>query len=799
MLTAGKKLTVSYGTFSCTLEGFDDPFTAMKAIAEYFRELAAEDSTFGSAKVTPDTKAIHDIAQREVKRRVEAEVKDGGVTLRATEAVDGNAKSDLAVAVKPDTETTGEKPAGSGSGGSSSGFSVAGLLGTTPPVEHVRRDPFVDEKPAEAEFAEPPAVWRDEAAEAVPDHKDATPATDTLDDPEAISPEDLADLEALDGASRQPKAAETAPALEVAKDTKPDEAPALKAKAPEAKPAPAKDTAPAEKAAKPKPEAPKTPAPEAAAPTSVAARLMRIRAVSADAEPSSPTSAPASDEDAASVEEAPKSEPVAETKPEPPAAKEETPEAKPSSDGDDLTRPDDADMSVDDILSRLEKRRRVNTQTIADQPLPEQPAAKPTDTQPPEPEAPAAQIPSVEEPAESAPPIPAEAEPETAALPEAEAEPTTEQEPGRKGFLARARARLLGGSDDEDEHAEAVAEGSPDTAEPEATKDTSNDPGEDTMSLLQDLAELERKAAEAEARADSGNDDSKEQKLAQAEAERARKAADERRAQFKREGGHTDSDLLRLLDKTNSQLEGIESKRRITSISHLKAAVAATVADRKMKTDKSDLANATHEQTDMDRYREDLQSAVHPKPAEPGPLAPTASGSAPEPTDDGGAETDAIAKVAAQIAEKPAAKSPEPQPEPEPEEVQPKRIISRVLSLDEDDEYAKKPEEEGFVPNPSTAQALAASRDFADFAERVGAMSLPELLEAAAAYTAAVEGRQHFSRPQLMRKIASFTGDNVNYSREEGLRSFGMLLREGKIQKLDHGQFTIAKLSKFIA
>jgi hypothetical protein len=87
MYPHAKVMTVSYGTFSCSLDGFDDPLTTMQLVAKYFRKLSADDRYF------------------------DTEVSDNSVILRLADVVDVPSKVqsiDTDAPAWEDTETLEE-------------------------------------------------------------------------------------------------------------------------------------------------------------------------------------------------------------------------------------------------------------------------------------------------------------------------------------------------------------------------------------------------------------------------------------------------------------------------------------------------------------------------------------------------------------------------------------------------------------------------------------------------------------------------------------------------------------------
>ncbi|MBP0481216.1 hypothetical protein [Sagittula salina] len=226
-----------------------------------------------------------------------------------------------------------------------------------------------------------------------------------------------------------------------------------------------------------------------------------------------------------------------------------------------------------------------------------------------------------------------------------------------------------------------------------------------------------------------------------------------------------DDDTSRLMDQTDTEMDEPEGNRRRTAIAHLRAAVAATKADRLL----GRKADAAEEQ---EPYREDLANVVRPRrPQAPASAArterPTAAASRPAP----------LKLVAAQRVASP---TPAPSDLPRTVPVRPRRV-QRIADI---------------APRVATPVAVDPAIDgFVAYAEQVGASELPELLEAAAAYMAYVEGRDQFSRPQLMSTVR--LAEAQESSREDRLRSFGQLLREGKIKKTAGGRFTASERISF--
>jgi pilus assembly protein FimV len=214
--------------------------------------------------------------------------------------------------------------------------------------------------------------------------------------------------------------------------------------------------------------------------------------------------------------------------------------------------------------------------------------------------------------------------------------------------------------------------------------------------------------------------------------------------------------LERILSQTDARMNDPEAQVRRAAISQLKAAVAATEAARRMGDDGED------DEDTENAFRDDLRQVVRPR--------------RPLPTGDARSERPRPAPL------KLVASQRVDLPQPEPVTAAPVR--PRRVALGEE------------IAPTLTGAGTSQARSFAEFAEEMGARNLSDLLEAAAAYTAFVEGVEDFSRPQLMKKLS--TVQTGPFNREDTLRSFGTLLREGRITRAAAaGRFQVSHESRF--
>ena len=241
----------------------------------------------------------------------------------------------------------------------------------------------------------------------------------------------------------------------------------------------------------------------------------------------------------------------------------------------------------------------------------------------------------------------------------------------------------------------------------------------------------------------------------------------------------SENDMDRILAETNNQLGDSDGTRRRSAIAHLRAAVAATKAEKQAGSDLTE----PDEEEDTDAYREDLAQVVRPRR----PAVKPAGDTPTRRTEDRPAPLKLVAEQRVDMTES-APSGP----------VRPRRI--RVADIAKQEEEAERAlarrEADADHDADKHAQAAAAhAASFTEFAARVGAVDLPDLLEAAASYLAFVEERDQFSRPQLMTKVRQVEQEDFN--REDSLRHFGRLLREGKLRKVAGGRFAVSDRINF--
>ena len=659
MTGASKILTVSYGTFSCTLEGFDEPFNTMKAIAEYFRDLAAEDRYFGAEPPTPDAAMLHRIAEREIHRRVEAKIQDNGVILRAGDAL-GDAELP-APSVQPAL-------ADATIAADSVTARLSKLRGTAAPLAQPLAEAYHEDQDASDLIANLAAATTPaDQAEAVLDDLIAAeisaqiaPESDgALDESETAS-DDLHDQDLV---------ADSADASQIDTDDQDEDF-----------------------------------ADHATEADWAQADALVIENVDQETQDDRALDGQAAD-DALLASLGTLIDP-----------------------DDQEYLEDDQDVAQTDLYAKAAVIEPVAepTATVEDQPL------EPGKLQ-------RARARVIKIRRADAPPLTADQPPvvaPTAAIgllsPEAEAALQAE--------LAALEAEL-------------------------APQDA---PGIDEAALAADLAEPLAEAPEpAVARPTRPVRPMRavttiaEQALAETVAEPRKRI----------EGSDADDAVNRLMAQTNTVMGGAEIIRRQSAIAHLKAAVVATEADRQVMPQQP-------KPDRIDPYRTDLESVVRPARSD------MAAADRPSPLVLVSAQR--IARTPAPVEDAPRIVAP----------VRPRRVaaFAEAVALQDDDL-----DDDAFETDAAEAANLFSDAEsFGDFAERLGAVELPDMLEAAAVYCAQVLGRPQFSRPMVLSQLASLP-EAAHFSREDGLRVFGTLMRQGRIAKIKHGQFAVTDRSPILA
>ncbi|WP_299847317.1 hypothetical protein [uncultured Roseovarius sp.] len=856
MVNTSKILTVSYGTFSCTLEGFDDSFDTMKAIAEYFRDLAADDRYFGAEPPTPDADMLARIAEREIARRVEAHEEQGKIVLRAGDApaalaavaaTDMAAEDQHAEAEAPSVEETQPEEVVDAADDVAADTSENDVEELAPAISAALQDEDVssEEAPVEEATTEEvgvPAETTEVASEVAPADEDVaeevieaaeeaieeepvatvedTPAADDLLEApvvtaqtESFVAEEQAAETVVEEMPEEPIAQEPAETVEATSDASVEETVTEEIHSEDDTPVEqfideelseaveeevaveaaaenfAAEIAVEDEAAiddyvetaeaffenSPEPDvadhyetemvdAPVS-VPDA---DSVADRLSRIRSVVSQKdqpyeqddysedehaqdflnEAAAELDAALAEDDAAEIEQA---EPVetgmsdVELLASLASKRAQQIDEEEASSKAAATATDDED-DFEDTLSQLLADSITDGETSEAEDLTEIETQNEVAEEMVDFDLPDAMV-----------------EDETVEISD-DAENVSEMSDDDE-TRAQLNARVLKVT--REDFDAAIADGLSEDDQAEdfvetawADDDTDGDADvemADAEQVLSPEQEEDLQRALAEVEADLAVADEEEMHAPDVAEENSDDASEEiehhaasRDGRHKLESAGDQSDIERIFDEADSQLEKPESNQRRSAIQHLRAAVAATRAEKKAGAD-------LQKNVDDTPYRSDLASVVRPR-------RPSASEGtrSQRPVEGRPAPLKLVAEQRVDMERAP---------------IRPRRVSATELVED------------------TKNTGVESGSNFSDYARQMGATQLPDLLEAAAAYISDVEGREQFSRPMLMHKIQEV--EKENFAREDGLRSFGQLLREGKIQKIKGGRFTVTEETDF--